>query len=208
MSEYMSDEERLGKLRDWWLQNGTAIVIGIVVAIAGVLGWRWYENHAETSLAAAADRYAGYLEAAPSEQTALADAIVLADGQHAYPALVLFRRAQAAVLAGDLAAAETALAKAVEVASGAVLADLARVRLARVQHALNRPDDAITTLGLVRASGMVSLAKELTGDIELSRGARAAAHAAYTAALADLHAEEQRTLLEAKIADTADASDA
>ncbi|MFM8354094.1 MAG: YfgM family protein [Gammaproteobacteria bacterium] len=208
MSEYMSDEERLGKLREWWMQNGTSIVIGVVVAIAGVFGWRWYQSNAETSLAEAADRYRAYVDAAPSDQTAMADAIVEADGQHAYPALVLFRRAQAAVVAGDLAAAETALTQAVDVASGAVLADLARLRLARVQHAQDRPDDAIATLALVRASGMVSLAKELTGDIELSRGARTAAHAAYTAALVDLHAEEQRTLLEAKIADTADASDA
>ena len=122
--------------------------------------------------------------------------------------LMLLAQAQTAVREQDFAAAETALGKAVTLATGAELADIARLRLARVQQAAERGSDALATLEQVRSVGMLSVAREIAGDIHLSQGDRKKAHESYAAALADLKTEDQRGLLEAKLADTADAADA
>ncbi|MGA0840738.1 MAG: YfgM family protein [Pseudomonadales bacterium] len=208
MAEYMSDEERLSRLRDWWSRNGAATVVGVVLAIVVVLGWRWYQGYADEQLTSAADAYAAYQSALGDEQRRLGDAIVAEHAGTAYPTFVLLAQAQAAVRGEDLAAAETALQKAVTLATGPELADIARLRLARVQQAAKRGADALTTLEQVRSVGMLSVARELAGDIHLAEGDRKQAHEAYAAALKDLKTEDQRGLLEAKLADTADAADA
>lgn len=206
MSEYLSEEEQLSKLRDWWNRYGTALVVALVVVAAGVLGWRWYQSYAAERVARAADLYAEFVAANGDARRSLADDIVAEGNATAYPVLVLLRQAHDEAEAGDLAGAERDLAAAVTHASGGPLADLARLRLARVQHALGRHDDALATLGEIRAAGYLAVAQELKGDIHLVRNERAQAHAAYVAALAEVLAEDQRTLLEMKVADTADAS--
>jgi predicted negative regulator of RcsB-dependent stress response len=207
VSDYLSEEEQLSRLYNWWKQNGAAVIVGLVLAIAGVLGWRWYQSYDQERVTAASDLYAEYLAANGAARDALAKDIVAGGDATAYPALVLLRQAEAAVAAGDLAGAEKPLSEAIESASGAVLADLARLRLARVQHGLGRHDDALATLGQVRSPGYLPLAQELKGDIHMARNERAQAHEAYVAALGEVLADDQRALLEIKVADTADASD-
>jgi len=207
VSDYLTEEEQLAKLQNWWQRNGTSLVVGLVLVIAGVVGWRWYQSYTAERVIRASDLYAEFLVASGEAQDTLADEIVAGGNATAYPALVLMQRARDAAAAGDLAAAEAHLAQVVTLASGVPLADLARVRLARVQHALGRHDDALQTLGEIRSAGYLSVAHELKGDIHLARDERALAHQAYVAALADVLAEDQRPLLEIKVADTADASD-
>ena len=208
MAEYMSDDERLSRLRDWWNRNGAATVVGVVLAIVAVIGWQWYQRYATGQLSTAANAYADYQAATGDEKRRLGDAIVTEHTGTAYPSLVLLAQAQTAVREQEFAAAETALGKAVTLATGAELADIARLRLARVQQAAERGSDALATLEQVRSVGMLSVAREIAGDIYLSQGDRKKAHESYAAALADLKTEDQRGLLEAKLADTADAADA
>jgi predicted negative regulator of RcsB-dependent stress response len=50
--------------------------------------------------------------------------------------------------------------------------------------------------------------QELKGDIHMTRGERALAHEAYSAALAEAGEDAQRPLLKLKVSDTADADEA
>jgi predicted negative regulator of RcsB-dependent stress response len=175
--------------------------------VVAVLGWRWYEDDKRGALIASSDRYVEFLAAEGDARDALAEQII-GDGKGtAYPTFVLFQQADAAIEAGDAAAAEGLLRRAVELASGESLADAARLRLARVLFQLERADDALAELGTIRGLGYRALAAELQGDIQLSRGDRELAHESYTNAQSLVPAGEQRPLLEMKLADTADASD-
>jgi predicted negative regulator of RcsB-dependent stress response len=82
-------------------------------------------------------------------------------------------------------------------ASDALLADLASLRLARVQYALGEADAALQSLQSIRNEGYRSLALELTGDIYLAQGKTEQAYAAYTSAL-DSSGDQTRPLLEIK----------
>jgi predicted negative regulator of RcsB-dependent stress response len=206
VSDYLTDDEQLARLRSWWQRNGTALVIGLVLVIGGVVGWRWYQSSSAERLARTADLFAEFGQARGEARAALAADIVASGRRTAYPALALLQLAEEAATSGDLAAASELLRDAIAQASGRPLADLARLRLARVLHALDLDEDAIRTLAEIRATGYVSIAQELKGDIHLTRNERLLAHAAYVAALAEVLAEDQRPLLEIKVADTADAS--
>lgn len=207
MSDYLSEEEQLARLRGWWERNGTYLIIGVVLVVAAVVGWRWYQNHLEERTLGASDLYAEFLAADDAARQSLGDEIIAAGSGTAYPAFVLFHRAQAAVTAEDPAAAQDALRQAVALASGRELADTARLRLARVLFAADSADAALEVLNEIRAAGFLSPAAELKGDIHLSRGERALAHQSYVAARSHGSGEEQRPVLEMKIADTADTSD-
>lgn len=207
MSEYLSEEEQLAQLRSWWQNNGTALVVGVVLIVAGVVGWRWYQNHIEARVLTTSDLYVEFQAAEGEARDALATQIIEQGAGTAYPSFVLLARADAAIAGGEPAAAEPLLVQARDVASGDVLADTARLRLARVLFELDRSDEALAELGRVRSDGYLALAAELKGDIHLARGERTLAHQSYVAAQSHLAADDQRPVLEMKIADTADASD-
>jgi predicted negative regulator of RcsB-dependent stress response len=207
VADYLSEEEQLARLRGWWQKYGLALVLGAVLVVAAILGWRWYQSHVEERIARTSDLYVEFQTATGEAREALAVRILGEGGGTAYPAFVLFEQAQSAVASDDREGAERLLRQAISVATATELADTARLRLARVLVDLERTDDALRVLGDVRAAGYVSLAAEMQGDIHLFLGNRTLARASYTRAADQLPAGEQRPLLEMKLADTADAVD-
>lgn len=206
MSDYLSDDEQLAKLKGWWESYGTMLIAGSVAALVVFGGWRWYQSSLEARTLLGSDLYAEYLQADADRRAELAETIIDDAGGTAYPAFVLLGQAEAAVAAGKAADAEPLLRRAIDAASGDSLADTARLRLARVLFELDREDEALATLAQVRSSGFRIQAAELKGDIHLARGERALAHESYVAAKSYVQAGDQRPVLEMKIADTADAS--
>jgi predicted negative regulator of RcsB-dependent stress response len=207
VSDYLSDEEQLARLKSWWQRYGTSLVAGALVAVVAVGVWRWYQADTEKRIHAASDLYASYLLAGDQDRPAIADQIVNKGSGTAYPTFVLFDQAARVLADGDAAEAEALLRRALQQASGAPLADAARLRLARILFDLGREEEALAELGGIRTSGFRGAAAELKGDIHLARGERALAHEAYVAAVSYVQAGEQRPVLEMKIADTSDASD-
>lgn len=208
MSDYLTDEEQIARLRSWWEKNGTPLIIGVVLLVVGIVGWRWYESSVQERTTRGSDLYIEWLEAGDEAKPRLAALIAEEARGTAYPAFVLLHQAEEAVVSGDSAAAEARLRDAVAAAPEQELADLARLRLARVLFDLERADEALAVLMDIRGTGYRVLAAELKGDIHLARGERAQAHEAYKSALAEAEQGSQRPLLEVKVADTADAGDA
>lgn len=206
MSDYLSDDEQLAKLKGWWETYGTLLIAATVAAAVIFGGWRWYQSSLDARVRHGSDLYTEYLQADAEQRAELAESILDEAGGTAYPAFVLLGQAEEAVTQGKAADAEPLLRRAVDVASVDALADMARVRLARVLFDLGRDDEALATLAQVRSSGFRTQAAELKGDIHLARGERALAHESYVAAKSHVQTGDQRPVLEMKIADTADAS--
>ena len=204
MSDYLTDEEQMARLKSWWDENGKSLVAGLVIVVVGVVGYRWYEGYSDEQNVAASDLYEAFLGAdGDARLEALAELTDQAAGS-SYEALALLQMAGSSIVEADYAAAEQHLAGAVAAAPEPVLADIARLRQARVLQQLDRTDDALAVLGAVRSSGFRSLVAELQGDIHLLRGDRDLAHEAYAAALADAGDVIDRPVLEMKVADTAE----
>ncbi len=207
MSEYLTDEEQVARLRAWWQEHGTSLVVMVVLVVAGVAAWRWYQGHEQTRVLTASDLYAKFLDAKGDARDTVAARIIDQGKGTAYPTFVLLQQAQTAVDDGKASEAEPLLRKAVDLASGEELADLARLRLARLLFQADKGDEAFDVLNRIRGEGYLSVAAELQGDIHLARGERKLAHESYTTALSHVQPGDQRPVLEMKIADTADSSD-
>lgn len=207
MAEYMNEDDQIAALKSWWDRNGTVLVIGLVLVVGGVIGWRAYSDNTQSANEAASAAYQQYLELrdAPSADTTAIDTVVAAlDGDYAgtsYQAFSLLHRAADAIGKSDLNGARDYLVKALAAASDRSLADLTRVRLARIEHQLGDDAAALATLGGVKGAGFKSYAAEIKGDILLKQGNKDEALAAYRAAAAVEDADGDRMLLKLKIAD-------
>jgi len=172
-----------------------------------VVGWRWYGEHERGRQEAASVAYQHYLElkaAEPKDTEQIANALETIDKEHAgsvYQIFTLFDRASEAVSRNDLAHASELLLRALDNAKTEGLKDVARVRLARVQHQAGQDDAALATLLQVKGKGFRALAAELKGDILLSQDKRDQALEAYRAAEAIEGEDQERPVLKMKIAD-------
>ena len=186
MADYLSDEERVEWLRNWWSRHGMAIIAGIVVAVGGVVGWRWYQDYRQDQAEDASREYTEYLTAramGESDASELAADIGEVHQGTTYHVFALLHEAADAIGAGDWERAAGLLAASADYARDDVLRDLAAVRLARVQRQLGQLDEALGVLGRVLSPGFGVEVAELTGDILVERGDEAGARDAYQSAL-------------------------
>ena len=202
MSDFLTDEEQVARLKSWWDENGKSLLAGVVVVVVGVIGYRWYEDNRADQIASASALYEQYLAAEAADQQAMLTQLDEAGGGTGYATLAHFGQARDHVEAGDYEAAATALRAAVAAAPEDILADVGRLRLARVLQQLDQTDAALEVLGEIRSSGFRSLVAELRGDIHLARGELQAADEAYAAALESAGELTGRPVLEIKLADT------
>ena len=185
MSDYLSDEEQVERLKKWWSENGTSLVVTLMLAVGAVVGWRWYQDYSLTKAEAASDAYAQYLEKrqAGDETSALAERVITEHPGTVYAVFALLYQAKDAAESEDWERAAALLATSVEAADEDVVKDLARIRLARLKYQLDQTDEALAILGAVLSRGFASDVAELTGDIHHSRGDTVLAMQAYQAAL-------------------------
>ena len=204
MSDYLTDEEQVARLKSWWAENGTSTIVGLVLVVAGASGWRWYDGYRADEIAKASDLYQEFLVSEGDARETMATTIASEVPDTAYHTFALMHLARDAVANHDYDGANQHLRDAVSAAPRPELADVARLRLARVQQQGDRSDAALQTLGAIRGDGFRSHVAELKGDIHLARGERLLAYESYTAALASETNQSRHPILEMKVADTAD----
>ncbi len=203
MSEFLSDEEQISRFKSWWSENGASLVIAVAVAVAVVVGWRFYDSASQASMEEGSKAYADYKDAADDERQALAAKIKDEFAGSSYHAMVSMGQASDASEAGDLQGALSFLEDAIDAAGNTVLGDLARLRLAKVQFGLDRKEAALATLSAISNDGYRSWALESQGDIYFAMGDVEQAHGAYSGAAESLKEGDQRPLLNIKVENTA-----
>lgn len=214
MADFLTDEEQAERLKRWWDNNGTALIVGLLLVVGGVVGWRYYQSHMADQADAASTAFSDYVEArAAAEPTGEYVAVLDADfAGSAYHVFSLLYRAADQVEEEDWEEALAFLERAVELADAAELRDLARYRVAKVLYQLDRLDDCATQLAQIRSSGLQSQVAELSGDLHVARGDADAAREAYQTAL-DAAQRDPRTqpagtdLIELKLSSVVDSSE-
>ncbi len=209
-----SDEEQIEAIKRWWDENGTSILVGVVLVVGGVLGFQGWQNHVRDTGEAAAAIYANLLEATrldspfdehdeESLQTAqfLASQLKNEYSGSSYAHFAALLMAKQAVEAGDLDAAGAELAWAMDDGVDESLRPVVVMRLARVQNAQGRQQDALKTLLSVEPGEHEPSWREVRGDIYLAMGDRELARESYEQALAALENPQSRPILQIKLND-------
>ena len=188
MVEVYDAHEQGEIVKKWLSENGSAIVMGLVIAFGGLFGFKqwqsWQINNRQQ--ASAEFEIMGELLASEQLDAAMANFQILQDDypKSPYTSMAALQFAQARIEANqpDLAIGlyeyvmENGYPKAITV--------VARERLARVLLDQGEPGQALTVLeGVVDITGFESRYAEVRGDIHFDQGRMDEAEAAYLEAL-------------------------
>ena len=203
MSHY-EDEAQVEQLRRWWRENWMALAGGLVLGLAGIFGWEFWQDARQAKAEKASHMYEDLKKLNAEQSTGAAEIAKALQDEYAGTPYA----AQGALYAANLFAqqgkwedARTQLDWAVRNADDASLKKLARLRLARVLWQLGKPDEALAQLDIADDDAFAALYQELRGDIQLAKGDRAAAKTAYEKALQIGPAPASREGLQRKVDD-------
>jgi predicted negative regulator of RcsB-dependent stress response len=191
--EYLTDDEQLEFVKRWSAENGTWIVGGIVVAVALVFGWRYYDGYRNERAFKAAAQF-GAMTAAldKNDRNAarqIAEGIIKDYASTPYGDQAELILARLFVDDNQLANAVTPLLHVMKDSKDSELKNIARLRLARVLIDEGKPDDAIQTLAeapaapVAGAAAFASRYHEVHGDALYAKKDLKGALAEYQAAL-------------------------
>jgi len=186
MSEYLSNEEELDQIKEWWHENGRFIVVGVVLGLIGIFAWRGYNAHLDSQAESASQVYDKLVAAITAKNQEEVDknlnTLVSDFSGTAYSAQAQLLAAREAANKGDLDKTATALESAITLSKDADLTTLANFRLAKVRFAQGQPDAALNVLKKVSSENYKGIVEELRGDIYASQDKKSEARAAYEAA--------------------------
>ncbi len=212
MDTLTTEEQQLATIKQWWKENGSSIVTGVVLGLAVLFGGKAWFAYQERNAQSASNIYAvmlGALQAGDAMNAGEKAGMLLADyGNTPYAALGALALARVRLEEGQLDAARGQLQWVLDNSDSETFRDIARLRLARVLLASGDLDAAAATAAqAASASSFDALFTEVRGDIQRARGDLLAAGNDYQQALAAMPMDsQQRELLQLKYADTLAAS--
>ena len=182
MIGYETEEQQVQAIKQFWKDNGIAIIAGALIGLGGLFGWRWYNDYTVSQKEEASVAFQTSVEAfVESENTDSLQAFLNSNAGTGYAPLAAMIVAQQSVEKEDFEAAKTALQKAT--IGDPVIADVARIRLADLHIQLAEYEQALSVLAAIKSDSFSDQVNELKGDALLAKGDFDGARSAYTAAL-------------------------
>lgn len=201
MVDAVNDDEQLERLKEWWQQNWLPLVLGLGLAVSGVLGWKFWEGY-QRQQAELASGHFEHLQVAlqvGEKNKVLNETEKLKSEFRGTP-----YAAQAALLVARLHmdnnepdAAASQLEWVSNYADDSKLQHVAKLRLAKVRWSQGKTDEALALLEEARLDSFTGIFAELRGDILASLKRNKEARQAYkeamqTADVSDLAAIQQK----------------
>jgi len=197
IDDLLDEHEQSERVRSWLRQNGAGLIGGVVLGLAAIAGWQWWQQQQQVASQAAGQRFEAALKAIESNDLKKAQPAVAAldkDGA-AYATLAGLQLAKAQVDAGqrDAAIATLRALKSDDPALSAVM----QSRLARLLTDAGKPAEALKVLG-DKPEAAAEL--EARADAFAALGKHEEARTAYAQALAKIDVgAPQRRLVELKL---------
>jgi len=191
--ELYDEHEQSERVRSWLRENGISILMGVALALAGIFGWRQWQDYQSGQAMLANEYYAaiqqeldaGSTQAAAEQYAAMREGV----GEHAYLALSGMLVASAWTDAGEVDSAAEIYSGLLDAGKWASLEPLIRLRLALIEIARDRGDAALALLQGETPAGYEGLWLETRGDVLFDMGRFDEAAAAYAAAVTQLRGE-------------------
>ena len=186
-----TEEQQLEEIRHWWKEHGRTVIAGVVLGLGTVIGWTSWRNHQESTAEELSARYDTIVTAvtAPApdyEQVRdLSNELIADHPKSSYACLSALVAAHAAYSNDDATTAERLLNWAIDNATSFNIADVARLRLARIISTKGEFDRALSLLDAISAADFAALRLEGRGDVLGAKSDISAAKSAYDEALKD-----------------------
>ena len=206
MEVYESEREQIEAMKKWWQQNGKAVITGLVLGLASLIGWQQWNAYITSARETASYEYSIMMQdlrAGKGDLVRERGLRIMSDYQNTpYAALAALAVAKVAVEGDDIATARAHLQSAIDMATQDEFKQLARLRLARLMIADGQYAQALKTLESAPAGGFKAVYDEAIGDAQAALGNTAQARQAYERAIAALvEAGTDTSILEMKLDD-------
>ncbi|MCK6265391.1 YfgM family protein [Vibrio sp. ZSDE26] len=185
MEVYDSEEQQVEAIKEWWKENGKAVILGAVVGLGGLFGWRYYQDSALEAKELASESYTQAMTALLNQQPGSEDQVqsfIDANAKSEYSVLAALQLAKVQVEASQLDEALAQLEWAKANSKDEALKAVISYRIARIQAEQENYADALAELTNITDANWSGRIAELRGDIELRQGNEDAAYAAYSEA--------------------------
>ncbi len=199
--EYQTEEEQIEKIKAWWKENGKSIILGLVLGIGGIGGYRfWQSNTAEQAILASM-QFEEVVSLSAKDKNKLISKLDEVESEYAgnsYADLAAFVAIKRLVEEKDYQKAKEQLEWVIANSKQESFVHLARIRLARVLLQMKKPDVALTLIK-DKSSAFNSTYAEIRGDIYTALNTFTKAKAEYQLALSSLNSgDRRRSIIEMK----------
>lgn len=204
MTDYLTEQEQVEQLKRLFRVYGIPALFGILVGILIFYGWNYYQSYRNRILSHASRVYDEMLtdrsQNNVQETQIQAEKLFTHYSSTPYGDMAALMLARQAVNKKDYIEASKKLNWVLKHGHSDSLRQIARLRLARLLIAEQKPDEALSELQKVDDKTFKSLIDEVLGDAYLAKNEVSAARDAYQRALQELPGSEDiRPLLEMKL---------
>jgi predicted negative regulator of RcsB-dependent stress response len=186
VEEYLNEKEQWERVLQWVREQGPWVLVSVAVVGMGYWGWNAWKRHDEQRYENASTRFGQVIDDFGHNNLdgglKLADALIRDFPATAYADQANLAAARIQVERGNLDQAAVRLTQVMTSSKDPELALVSRLRLARVQLALGKADDALKTLSAVEPGAFAARFAQARGDILMTKGDRAGALKEYQSA--------------------------
>jgi predicted negative regulator of RcsB-dependent stress response len=204
IAAYESEADQIEALKKLWKEYGIPAIIGLVIGIVILYGWRYYQSYQVAVNQAAATQYQVLWDTVDARQDPDAP---LAELRKKYPKSVYsllgsLLVARQAVADQKLDVAQQQLQWALDHSQKNILQDIIKVRYARVLIEMGKSQEALKLLENLATPSYASMRDQIKGDAYFKLNDLQKARKSYESALNNASLpEENRRLLQMKLAD-------
>jgi len=206
MEIYTTEEQQEEAIKKWLKENGAAVIIGIILGLAGLKGWNYWQERTLRQNAIASNEYETlqpmFNKVGVDEMAKQIDAFSTRNSNKVYFNFLNFELAKRAVSVANFDVAKAALNKVISNSANEVVESIAKIRLARIMILEKKPQQALKLLNIENKEFM-SLVSEVRGDAYFALGDKAKARQAYEIAKTNNSANRPDNSLQMKIDDLA-----
>ncbi|MFA0051833.1 YfgM family protein [Vibrio breoganii] len=185
MELYDSEEQQVEAIKDWWKENGKAVILGAVIGLGGLFGWRYYQDSVVEGQEAASDAYGKSIQALQAQgldATEQVQTFINDNADREYAVLAALQLSQSQVAAAEYKEALAQLEWAKANTKDDAIVPVITLRVARVKAETGDIDGAIADLSAMQVAGWEGRVAELQGDLLLRNGDSEGALTAYSEA--------------------------
>ena len=201
MEIYSNEAEQVDALKGFFARNGKALVVGVVLGVGALVGWRYWSNHQDTASRETSAAYQKVAAALDASKPATLDAAAkfASENSNTYGALASLDLAKSYVENNQLDKAVAQLQSGLQGAKDENVQALLNLRLARIQLQQKQADEALKTLDNVKGEGWAASVADLRGDALLSKGDTKGARDAWSKGIAVEAAPALKDVLQMKM---------
>jgi predicted negative regulator of RcsB-dependent stress response len=185
MEQYETEEQQVEAIKRFWKENGLALVIGALLGLGGLLGWRYYNDSQIVAKEQASFAYEKASEELLKGELGLSQAKTFIESHSGtgYATLMALELSQQAIERKDLTEAAKQLEFVANSAKLSAVQSVAQLRLARIQIEQGELELALASADKVTDEAFNSQSQEIRGDVYQLQQLFDKAKAAYSAAL-------------------------